>query len=54
MAKFDKCTLKMKECGTCALRWDRVETGRRHPSLHRDVRFLASPGATGYGFRLAF
>ena len=34
----------MKESESCACRRDRVATGRRHPSLHRDVRCLACPG----------
>ena len=33
----------MKESESCIHRWDRVATGRRHPSLHMDVRFLACP-----------
>ena len=32
-----------KEKATYAYQWDRVATGRRHPSLHMDVRFLACP-----------
>ena len=33
----------MKENVACAYHWDRVATGRRHASLHMDVRFLACP-----------
>ena len=38
---FDDCTVPGFE--TCTHRWDRVATGRRHPSLHMDVRCLACP-----------
>ena len=38
-----KLALGMKEGELCTHRWDRVATGRRHPSLHMDVRFLACP-----------
>ncbi len=31
------------ENAACARQWDRVATGRRHASLHMDVRFLARP-----------
>jgi hypothetical protein len=36
----------MEENEASGLRWDRVATGRRHASLHRDVRFLACHGAS--------
>jgi len=31
----------LKENASCIGVRDRVATGRRHPSLHKDVRFLA-------------
>jgi hypothetical protein len=36
----------MKEDAGAAYQWDRVATGRRHASLHMDVRFLAGPTDT--------
>jgi len=33
----------LKENAASGFRWDRVATGRRHASLHMDVRFLARP-----------
>ena len=35
------CAIKEIESGTYG--WDRLATGRRQPSLHMDVRFLACP-----------
>jgi hypothetical protein len=34
---------KLKANVAYSVCWDRVATGRRHPSLHMDVRFLARP-----------